>query len=69
MMFLILEETTFKGSDSIYIVVNHTNNEDKANDMLQGYNLVNKKNNVFYSILKYETQRERYEESTTKDKR
>ena len=55
MMFLILEETTFKGSDSIYSVVNHTNNEDKANDMQQGYNLVTKKDNVFYSILKYET--------------
>jgi hypothetical protein len=27
---------------------------DKANDMLQGYKLVEKNKDVFYSIIKYE---------------
>ena len=55
MMYLIIKETTFKGFDSIYEVCNFTNNIDKANDMLQGYNLINKESNVFYTLVKYET--------------
>ena len=54
MMYLIIQETTFKNIDSIYHVVNFTNNIDKANDMLQGYKLVEKNKNVSYTILKYE---------------
>ena len=53
-MYLIIKETTFKGFDSIYEVCNFTNNIDKANDMLQGYKLVEKNKNVSYTILKYE---------------
>ena len=53
-MYLIIKETTFKGFDSIYEVCNFTNNIDKANDMLQGYNLIEKDDNVVYSIVKYE---------------
>ena len=53
-MYLIIKETTFKGFDSIYEVCNFTNNIDKANDMLQGYNLINKEENVFYTLVKYE---------------
>ena len=30
------------------------NDIDKANDMLQGYNLIEKEKNVFYTIVKYE---------------
>ena len=55
MMYLIIQETTFKNIDSIYQVVNFTNNIDKANDMLQGYKLVEKNKDVFYSIVRYET--------------
>ena len=54
MMYLILKETSFESIDSIYDVCNFTTNINKANDMLQGYKLVEKANNVQYSILKYE---------------
>ena len=54
-MYLIIKETTFKGFDSIYEVCNFTNNIDKANDMLQGYKLIEKDKRNFYSIVKYET--------------
>ena len=59
-MYLIIQETTFKNVDSIFNVINFTNDIDKANDMLQGYNLINKDNNVFYTLVKYEapTQKE-----------
>ena len=53
MMYLIIKETKFT-DDSMYNVVNFTDNFDKANDMLQGYNLINKEKKVVYSIVKYE---------------
>ena len=53
-MYLIIQETTFKNVDSLFNVINFTNDIDKANDMLQGYNLINKDNNVFYTLVKYE---------------
>jgi len=52
-MYLIIKETKFT-DDSMYNVVNFTDNLDKANDMLQGYNLINKEEKVVYSIVKYE---------------
>jgi uncharacterized Fe-S cluster-containing protein len=52
-MYLIIKETKFT-DDSMYQVVNFTDNLDKANDMLQGYNLINKEEKVVYSIVKYE---------------
>ena len=54
MMYLIIKETTFTNIDSVYYVCNFTNDIDKANDMLQGYKLVEKDKDVFYSIVKYE---------------
>ena len=54
MQYLIIQETTFKNIDSIYQVVNFTNDYDKAIDMLQGYKLVEKNKDVFYSMIKYE---------------
>ena len=60
MMYLIIKETTFKNVDSLFNVINFTNDIDKANNMLQGYNLINKEDNVFYTLVKYETiQKER----------
>ena len=59
MMYLIIQETTFKNVDSLFTVVNFTSDEDKANNMLQGYNLINKEDNVFYTLVKYEQQIER----------
>ena len=54
MMYLIIEETKFDSIDNIYQVKNFSNDIDKANDMLQGYNLINKQNNVIYTLVKYE---------------
>ena len=54
MMYLILKETSFDTIDSIYDICNFTTDIDKANDMLQGYKLINKLDNVSYSILRYE---------------
>ena len=54
MMYLIIKEITFQNLNSVFDVVNFTNDIDKANDMLQGYNLINKENNIVYSIVKYE---------------
>ena len=54
MMYLIIQETKFANMDSVYYVCNFTNDLDKANDMLQGYNLINKKDDVVYSVVKYE---------------
>ena len=55
MMYLIIQETTFKNVDSLFNVINFTNDIDKANNMFQGYNLINKEDNVFYTLVKYET--------------
>ena len=54
MMYLILKETSFERIDSIYDICNFTTDINKANDMLQGYRLVEKEENVSYSMLKYE---------------
>ena len=55
MMYLIIQETTFKNVSSIYHVINFTDDINKANDMLQGYKLVEKNKDVIYSIVRYET--------------
>ena len=54
MIYLIIKEITFQNLISVFDVVNFTNDIDKANDMLQGYNLINKEDNVFYTLVKYE---------------
>ena len=54
MMYLIIKETKFDNVDNIYQVINFTTNLDKANDMLQGYNLIKKEDNVIYTLVKYE---------------
>ena len=54
MMYLIIQETKFDNIDNIFNVINFTNDLEKANDMLQGYNLIKKEDNVVYSIVKYE---------------
>ena len=41
--------------DNTYRVMDYSDNLDKANDMLQGYKLIEKDKNNFYSIVKYET--------------
>ena len=53
MMYLIIKEIKLSDT-SIFNVVSFTDNLDKANDMLQGYNLIEKEKRVVYSIVKYE---------------
>ena len=52
-MYLIIKEVKLSNT-SIFNVVSFTDNLDKANDMLQGYNLIEKDKDVVYSIVKYE---------------
>jgi len=54
MMYLIIKETDYDTLDNSYDVINFTNNNNKANDMLQGYNLINKRKDTSYSIVRYE---------------
>ena len=53
-MYLIIQETKFDSVDNLFNVINFTTDLDKANDMLQGYNLIEKDKDVVYSIVKYE---------------
>jgi hypothetical protein len=54
MIYLIIKEIDYENMDNSYRVMDHTSDVDKANDMLQGYNLIEKEKNVFYTIVKYE---------------
>ena len=54
MMYLIIKEIDYENMDNTYRVMDYTSDVDKANDMLQGYNLIEKETNVFYTIVKYE---------------
>jgi len=57
MMYLIIEETQYQHTDNNYHIEDFTNDYDKAIDMLQGYKLINKRKDRFYSIVKYEPAR------------
>ena len=52
-MYLIIREIKLSKT-SLFNVVSFIDNLDKANDMLQGYNLIEQEKNVVYSIVKYE---------------
>ena len=54
MMYLIIQETKFDNIDNLFNVINFSTDLDKANDMLQGYNLIEKDKDVVYSIVRYE---------------
>ena len=54
MIYLIIKETAYENLDNSYRVMDYTSDVDKANDMLQGYNLIEKETNVYYTIVKYE---------------
>ena len=53
MQYLIIREIKLSNT-SLFNVVSFIDNLDKANDMLQGYNLIEQEKNVVYSIVKYE---------------
>ena len=52
-MYLIIREIKLSNT-SLFNVVSFIDNLDKANDMLQGYNLIEQEKIVVYSIVKYE---------------
>ena len=55
MQYLIIREIEYHNIDNSFDVMNQTTDINKANDMLQGYNLINKDEDTTYSIVKYET--------------
>ena len=55
MQYLIIREINYDTLDNSYDVVDFTTDINKANDMLQGYQLINKDEDRTYSIVKYET--------------
>ena len=55
MQYLILREIDYDTLDNSYDVMNQTTDINKANDMVQGYNLINKREDTTYSIVKYES--------------
>ena len=55
MIYLIIKEIQYENMENTYRVMDFANNIDKANDMLQGYKLIEKDEKNIYSIVKYET--------------
>ncbi len=55
MQYLIIREIQYERLDNSYDVMNQTTDINKANDMVQGYNLINKDEDTTYSIVKYES--------------
>ena len=55
MQYLIIKEIEYENMDNTYRVMDYSDNLDKANDMLQGYKLIEKDKKNFYSIIKYES--------------
>ena len=55
MQYLIIREIDYDTLDNSYDVMNQTTDINKANDMLQGYTLINKDKDTTYSIVKYES--------------
>ena len=56
MQYLILRETHYDNINNSYDIVDFTKYGNKADDMLQGYKLINKDKNTIYSIIKYESE-------------
>jgi hypothetical protein len=54
MTYLIIKHTTYENIEDYIRIEDQTNNIDKANDMLQGYQLIEKDKDVSFSIVKYE---------------
>ena len=55
MMYLIIREIDYDTIDNSYDVMEYTTDMEKANDMVQGYRLINKREDTTYSIVKYES--------------
>ena len=53
MMYIILKEKYYQGIENSYDIADYTDSEDKAKDMLQGYQLINQEKSIKYAIIKY----------------
>ena len=54
MTYLTIKTITWENMPPSYRIVDDTTDINKANDMLQGYNLIEKDKNTTYSIVKFE---------------
>ena len=55
MIYLILKERHYSNIDNSYDIVESSNDIDKINDKLRGYQLINDNKNVSFSIVRYES--------------
>ena len=55
MQYLILKHTPYEYINDSYDVMEYTTDMEKANDMVQGYRLINKREDTTFSIVKYES--------------
>ena len=54
MTYLIIKTIEYSTLPTSYSIVDDTTDINKANDMLQGYNLIEKSDSTTYSIVKFE---------------
>ena len=55
MIYLILKERHYDNIDNSYDIVQSSNDIDKINDKLRGYQLINDNKNISFSIVRYES--------------
>lgn len=55
MIYLILKERHYDNIDNSYDIVESSNDIDKINDKLRGYQLINDNKNISFSIVRYES--------------
>ena len=55
MQYLIIKEINYENMENTYRVMDFTSDINKANDMLQGYRLIEKDENTIFSIVRYES--------------
>ena len=53
MMYIIIKEKHYSGIENSYDIINYTDSEDKAQDMLKGYQLINQEKSIKYAVIKY----------------
>ena len=55
MIYLILKERHYDNIENSYDIVESSNDIEKINEKLRGYQLINDNKNVSYSIVRYES--------------
>ena len=57
MQYLIIREIEYHNIDNSFDVMNQTTDINKANDMLQGYRLIETDKDVSYTMIKYDNEK------------